>query len=287
MSNGTDAPLLRIRAQWGRNPWLSVAMLLPTMVVPILLLAAVAPSLLAPIAPNTVDFLAPFQPPGVAHWFGTDQLGRDVYSRVVHGTAQSLFIGVGATLIACTGGVVLGTVTALAPRPLDRILVRLLDTLLAFPEILLALLVIAVLGRGPFNTSLAVGLAGIAGYARLVRAEVLRVSRSGYVEQAVVIGEPFLAIIAKHIVPNTVRPLAVLATVGIGASVLAASALSFLGLGVVPPSPEWGALLADGRNVLDVAPWVSLLPATAVALSVISMTLLGRRLQAILIQKES
>ncbi|APO70451.1 dipeptide/oligopeptide ABC transporter permease protein (plasmid) [Rhizobium gallicum] len=285
MSNGRNFPLLRMRRQ-DRNPWLSPITLLPTTFVPLLLLAAAVPGLLAPIAPDAVDFLAPFQPPGAAHWFGTDQLGRDVFSRVVHGTAQSLFIGLGATLIACAGGVVLGTITALAPRPLDRVLVRLLDILLAFPEILLALLVIAVLGREPFNTSLAVGLAGIAGYARLVRAEVLRVSQSGYVEQAVVIGEPYLAIVAEHIVPNTIRPLAVLATVGIGTSLLAASALSFLGLGVVPPSPEWGALLADGRNVLDVAPWVSLLPATVVALSVISMTLLGRRLQAILLQKE-
>ncbi|HEX6244584.1 MAG TPA: ABC transporter permease, partial [Polyangiales bacterium] len=137
-------------------------------------------------------------------------------------------------------------------------------------------------GRGPTNALIAVGLSHIAGYARLVRSQVLKVKLSGYVEHAVALGEHPLTIILHHIVPNTTRALVVLATIGVGSAVLAASALSFLGLGVVPPAAEWGALLAGGRNYLQVAPWMSLLPATVVAVSVISITLLGRRLQTLL-----
>ncbi|MCL2892903.1 ABC transporter permease [Brenneria tiliae] len=264
-----------------RNPWLAPGTLLPALIVALLVLAVFFPTLFTRYTPNDMDFAAVLQPPGPHHWFGTDQLGRDVFARVVHGTSLSLTIGVGATLLACTGGILLGTAAALAPRALRQLLVRLLDILLAFPDLLLALLAIAVLGRGPENTLLAVGLAGIAGYARLVRSQVLQVKLSGYVEHAVALGESPLYIILRHIVPNTVRPLLILATIGIGQAVLAASALSFLGLGVTPPTAEWGALLSDGRNFLDSAPWVSLLPASMIALSVISITLLGRRLQSI------
>jgi peptide/nickel transport system permease protein len=161
-------------------------------------------------------------------------------------------------------------------------LVRLIDILLSFPELLLALLVVAVLGRGPPNTLLAVGLSHIAGYARLSRSQVLRVKLSGYVDHAVALGEHPWTIVVRHIVPNAIRPLTILATIGVGTSVLAASGLSFLGLGVAPPEAEWGALLAEGRDLLEVAPWMSLLPASVVAISVISITLLGRRLQLLL-----
>nr|WP_281411058.1 ABC transporter permease [Rhizobium lusitanum] len=222
------------------------------------------------------------QAPDATHWFGTDDLGRDLFSRVVYGTSQSLTIGIGATLIASIGGTILGTTAALAPRVIGRLLLRVIDILLAFPEMLLALLVIAVLGRGPVNTLLAVGLSSIAGYARLIRSQVLQVRLSGYVEHAVALGESPWTIIFRHIVPNAMRPLLILATIGVGSAVLSASALSFLGLGVVPPAAEWGALLANGRNFLDIAPWVSLLPASVVAVSVISITLLGRRLQTLL-----
>ncbi|MEE3662200.1 ABC transporter permease [Brenneria sp. g21c3] len=264
-----------------RNPWLAAGTLLPALIVALLVLAVFFPTLFTRYTPNDMDFAAVLQQPSTHHWFGTDQLGRDVFARVVHGTSLSLTIGVGATLLACTGGILLGTAAALAPRALRQLLVRLLDILLAFPDLLLALLAIAVLGRGPENTLLAVGLAGIAGYARLVRSQVLQVKLSGYVEHAVALGESPLYIILRHIVPNTVRPLLILATIGIGQAVLAASALSFLGLGVTPPTAEWGALLSDGRNFLDSAPWVSLLPASMIALSVIAITLLGRRLQSI------
>ena len=276
----------RVRNGGGRagHAWRAPGLVAPLAFVLLLVAAAAVPHWFTALAPDAVDTDAILLPPGLAHWFGTDQLGRDVFTRVVHGTSQSLGIGLGATLIGCAGGVLLGTAAGLAPPILQRLLVRLIDILLAFPEILLALLIIAVLGRGPTNTLLAVGLSSIAGYARLVRSQVLRVWQSGYVEHAVSLGEATPAIIARHVVPNAIRPLVVLATIGVGNAVLSASALSFIGLGVVPPAAEWGALLADGRNFLDTAPWISFLPATVVAASVIAITILGRRLQLLLSQ---
>lgn len=277
--------LLRVARRDGgryRNPWLAPGTSIPLLLVLLLVVAVFFPSLFTPYTPEQMDFSAILQPPDLRHWFGTDQLGRDVFTRVVYGTSLSLSIGVGATLIASAGGIVLGTLAGLAPMAVRQLLVRLLDIMLAFPDLLLALLAITVLGRGPENTLLAVGLAGIAGYARLVRAQVLQVRLSGYVQHAVALGEPPMVIILRHIVPNTLRPLLVLATVGIGYSILSASALSFLGLGVTPPTAEWGALLSEGRNFLDSAPWVSLLPASVVALSVIAITLLGRRVQTLI-----
>jgi peptide/nickel transport system permease protein len=265
-----------------RHPWRAPGLVLPLGFVLLLAAAMVAPRWFTAGQPDAVDVDALLQRPSHEHWFGTDDLGRDLFCRVIYGTSQSLAIGVGATAIGSLGGIALGTAAALAPSLLRKLLVRLIDVLLAFPDLLLALLVIAVLGRGPVNTLLAVGLAHIAGYARVVRSQVLQVRLSGYVEHAVALGEHPGAIIARHVVPNTTRPLVVLATIGVGSSVLSASALSFLGLGVVPPAAEWGALLANGRNYLEIAPWMSLLPATVVALSVISITLLGRRLSALL-----
>lgn len=258
------------------------ALLLPGLALAVLAAVAVAPELFATHPPDAVDTTALLLPPGPGHWFGTDQLGRDVFSRVVHGAAYSLPIGLGATALALGLGTLAGLAAALGPRGVDRVVVRLLDILLAFPELLLALLVIAVMGPGPLNTMVAVGSAGAAGYARLIRSQVLQVRLSGYVEAAVSLGERPAGIIVRHIVPNVVRPVLVLATVGVGTSLLAASSLSFLGLGVPPPIPEWGAMLADGRNFLAAAPWMSLFPALLVVAAVVAVTVAGRRLQRIL-----
>lgn len=282
MSLSEGAPRPRLDATGRRHPWLAPGLVLPFAFVLLLVAAMFAPDWFTSLAPDAIDPDVILQSPGPTHWFGTDELGRDLFCRVVYGTSESLTIGVGAMAIACLGGISLGTAASLAPRLVRAFLVRLIDILLAFPELLLALLVIAVLGRGPLNTLLAVGLSHIAGYARLVRSQVLQVKLSGYVEHAVTIGEKPSTIVISHIVPNTIRPLMILATIGVGTSVLTASALSFLGLGVVPPEAEWGALLASGRNFIEIAPWMSLLPATVVAVSVISITLLGRRLQALL-----
>ncbi|SJM64244.1 ABC transporter permease [Gulosibacter sp. 10] len=256
-----------------------IGTILAAAVVALVLFASFFPSLLTPFEPDRADLAAVFQPPSWEHWFGTDQLGRDVFTRVVYGSGVSLLIGIGATAIALVFGILLGVLAVYTPFGLHRVFERLVDLLLAFPEILLALIVIAVLGKGPTNTLLAVGLAGIAAYARLIRSQLLQARLSGYAEHARIIGEPPLRILLRHVIPNTIRPLVILGTIGIANSILAASSLSFLGLGVEPPAAEWGALLAEGRSNLQVAPWASILPATVVAGSVISLMVLGRYLQ--------
>ncbi|ORM63596.1 peptide ABC transporter permease [Pantoea rodasii] len=286
----SNPPLLLSRRQFRwrfTHPLLSLKTLFPAAVIVLLLLIVIAPQWFALQGPEEMDMEAVLQPPSWQHFFGTDALGRDVYSRVIYGSALSLSIGVGATLLGCAGGIVLGVLASLGPRSVQKVVVRVLDILLAFPELLLALLVIAVLGRGPVNTLLAVGLSSIAGYARLLRSQILQVKLSGYVQQAVIVGERPLTIVIRHIIPNTLRPLLILVTLGIGQSVLHASSLSFLGMGVIPPMAEWGAMLAEGRDYFDIAPWMSLLPATVVALSVIALTLFGRRLQVLLLQGKS
>ncbi|WP_080793183.1 ABC transporter permease [Corynebacterium pacaense] len=259
-----------------------VGTLLAGLIVIALVAAALVPSLFTSFDPREAALGSVFQPPSLSHPFGTDQLGRDVFSRVVHGARYSLLIGIGAALLSLAVGTLLGLLSVYLPRGLDRLAQRLIDILLAFPELLLALVIVAVLGRGPLNTLIAVGLSGIAGYARLVRSQVLAVRLSGYVEHARVVGESPGWIIYRHVLPNIIRPLAILATIGVGTSILSASSLSFLGLGVAPPTPEWGAILSEGRSYLSVAPWTSIFPATVVAVSVISITVLGRKLQAVI-----
>ncbi|WOF23044.1 ABC transporter permease [Microbacterium betulae] len=277
-----DALLKARRVRRGSVP---VGTLLAALVVVVVAVAAVAPQALTSYDPEKAALDSVFLAPSLAHPFGTDQLGRDVLARVIHGAQYSLLIGLGAAVLSLALGVVVGLLAVYLPFGLDRLVQRGIDILLAFPELLLALLVIAVLGRGPVNTLIAVGLSGLAGYARLVRSQVLAARLSGYAEQAKVLGERPLPVVLRHVLPNIARPLTVLATLGVGSAILAASSLSFLGLGVTPPTPEWGAILSEGRSQLGIAPWTSLLPATVVAVTVISITVLGRALQARLTQR--
>ncbi|MGW2199924.1 ABC transporter permease, partial [Streptosporangium sp. NPDC001682] len=217
--------------------------------------------------------------PSAEHWFGTDHLGRDVLSRVVHGAGHSLSIGAAAIGLAAGAGALLGVLAGLSPRYLDELLSRLFDVVATFPELLLALLVIAVTGPGTGNVILAIGIAQIPNYARVIRAQTFVVRRSGYVEQAVTFGLARPVLVARHVLPNVLGPLPVLATIGMGTAIIATSGLSFLGMGPQPPSPEWGSMLSEARNYLRVAWWTVLFPGLSVTLTVISLTLVGRRLQ--------
>ncbi|GAB7036546.1 MULTISPECIES: ABC transporter permease [Catenuloplanes] len=243
-------------------------------------IAVAAPGALGagdPLAANPLDALLP---PSAAHWFGTDQLGRDVFDRVVHGARASLAIGVAATAVAVGAGVLLGLLAGLAHRWADEALARSFDALSAFPLLLLALLFIALAGTGTLSLTIAIGIATLPHYARVVRAQTLRVRRAGYVSQAVAFGRSRAGIVVRHVLPNVLGPIPVVAVIGLGEAVLAAAGLSFLGMGPQPPSPEWGAMLAEGRNYLSVAWWSGILPGVAVTLTVISLTVTGRRLQA-------
>ncbi|GIG88440.1 ABC transporter permease [Plantactinospora endophytica] len=245
----------------------------------VVLLAVLWPAALTDVDPLAADPFAVLRPPDGAHWFGTDHLGRDVFARVVYGARHSLAIGLAATGLAVTAGVLLGLLAGLAHRIADEALSRTFDALSAFPMLLLALLFVAVAGPGTASLIVAIGIATLPHYARVARAQTLLVRRAGYVRQAVAFGSSRFRLVLRHVLPNVVGPVPVLAVIGLGEAILVASGLSFLGMGPQPPSPEWGAMLSEARNYLRVAWWGAILPGVAVTLTVVSLTVLGRHLQ--------
>lgn len=241
---------------------------------------AVAPQLFATQDPLQTDVRAALLPPSGEHWFGTDQSGRDVYSRVVYGAGRSVGIGLLATALAFAVGLIAGSLSGVAPRAVDALAMRATDILLAFPEFLVALVVVAVLGPGPVNVAVAVTIAAVPVYVRLARAQTRTLRLAEHVEAARILGVPAPRAFARHVLPGVVGALSVLATIGIGSSILAAAGLSFLGLGPAEPTPEWGLMLSGGRNVLGQAWWISVFPGAAITLTVIAATVLGRTLRA-------
>ncbi|MFI7533173.1 ABC transporter permease [Streptosporangium sp. NPDC049376] len=245
----------------------------------LIVLAAVAPGLLTDGAPHESDALMALRPPGEGHPFGTDAIGRDVFTRIVYGARQSLLAGVGATVLAVGAGTLLGLLAALGGRVADEIIMRLTDVTLSLPTLLLALLVLTITGPGTLNSIYAIALYTMPSYARLVRVQTMVIRRSGHVEAATSLGLTRSRIVLRHILPNAFAPLLVLATIEVGTALVAASSLSFLGLGARPPAPEWGAMLAGGRDYFSVAWWVAVFPGAAVTLTVLSITVVGRALQ--------
>jgi peptide/nickel transport system permease protein len=218
-------------------------------------------------------------PPSVSHPFGTDLFGRDVLSRVLHGARISLSVGILAAASAALPGLLLGLVGGYYGGWIDQMLMRLTDLALAFPSLILALGIVAILSPGLANVTIAVGLAGIPAYVRLVRGSVLSVREKLYVEAAQAVGCPHRRIILRHILPNISGPVLVLATMDVAWAILRATSLSFLGLGAQPPTPEWGAMIDDGREFLRRAPWVSLAPSAVMMLAVLSLNLVGDALR--------
>jgi len=243
-------------------------------------LVGLFPGLFTDTSPIATDPVSALRGPDAEHWFGTDQLGRDMFARVLYGARPSLLLGLGATTFALVGGTLWGLASALGGRVADQALMRLADVLLALPELLLALFVVTLMGRGAVNVMIAVAFATMPAYARLVRAEALVVRRSGYVEAATGLGLRRPVLIARHVLPNAIGPLLVLGTVGFGTSLIYASGLSFLGLGAQPPSPEWGAMLSEGRNFLETAWWIGVFPGVAITCAVIAVNVAGRDARA-------
>ena len=277
MTIATVRPLAgRLSLSLRRRPRPALAAATAFLVV--LLIVALWPALFAgdPLAADPFQVL---QAPSAQHWFGTDQLGRDVFDRVVFGARHSLSIGAAATVIAVTAGILLGVLAGLAHRYADEALSRGFDALSAFPLLLLALLFIAVAGPGTVSLVVAIGIATLPHYARVVRAQTFVVRQAGYVTQAVAFGDSKARLVVRHVLPNVLGPIPVLAMIGLGEAVLAAAGLSFLGMGPQPPSPEWGAMLSEGRGYLRIAWWASILPGLVVTLTVISLTVTGRHLQ--------
>jgi len=238
-------------------------------------LMAVLASQISPYDPDEVDILYQLQGPSREHILGTDLYGRDILSRIFWGGRVTLVVGLISVGIAATFGIVLGLISGYYGGVADAAIMRFIDILLSFPRILLALTIVGMLGPGLLNVMLAVGIASITGYARLVRGTVLSAKEQTYVEAAKVVGCQDIKILFRHLLPNVIGPVIVLATLDVASAILAASSLSFLGLGVQPPTAEWGYMLNEGRNYLRSAPWITFFPGIAIMISVLSINMLG------------
>ncbi|GAA3603267.1 ABC transporter permease [Agrococcus terreus] len=238
---------------------------------------ALAPTAFAPLDPvHDLDAAAPLAPPSAAHWFGTDVLGRDVFSRVVHGARVSLLAGLVAVAISLTIGTALGIVAAYAGRWTDTAISRSVDVLVAIPGLLLSMALVSILGFGVDRVAIAVGLAGIPGFVRIARAETIRILSLPYFDAARTSGTRPLRILASHVLPNATGPVVVLAGLELGGAILAVAGLSFLGFGAVPPLPEWGSMVNEGRLHIATAWWLTFFPGAVVAATVLALNRLSR-----------
>lgn len=244
--------------------------------------SAIFAPLIAPFDPDQVDPPSRLKPPSLQHLFGTDALGRDLFSRVIFGAQLTLQIGVIALAIAAFFGILIGLVTGFYGGWIDGLLMRFIDLLLAFPGILLALMIVSTLGPNLTNAMIAVGISSIPGFARLVRGSVMTIRELEYVTAARAIGVRSRRILLKAILPNAMAPIIVLATLLFPDAVLVAASLSFIGLGAQPPSPEWGALLVDGRLYIQSASWLITFPGLAIFITIMGSNLLGNALRDVL-----
>lgn len=260
---------------WRRMRY-SITARIGIVIVGIIVIAAILAPVVDPYDPKLdADLENARQPPSWEHIFGTDRLGRDIFRRIVHGASLSLSVGVVAVFTSGTIGTMLGLVSGYWGRWVDMVIMRIMDILMAFPAMLLAIAIVAVRGTGIFNTVIAISVVGVPGYARLVRSMVLSIREREYITAARMVGVRNLRIILRHILPNSLAPIIVSATMGIGGAILTAAALGFLGLGAQPPTPEWGAMISDGVPFLRQAPHLVFFPGMAIMLSVLGFNLLG------------
>lgn len=230
--------------------------------------------------PDAADPLNALHGPSGNHLFGTDELGRDVFARVVHGAGASVGLGLGATALACVVGLAWGLAAGLGGRFADEALMRLADIVMSIPSTLMALLVVAVLGTSERNVTIAIAVALAPGFARVVRVQTKVVAQAGYVQAATVLGVRRRTTVARHVVPNVLPPIFVLATSSVGTAMIAGASLSFLGLGSQSSAPEWGAMLSQARDYLARSWSVAVFPGLAITLTVISIGVVGRELQS-------
>ena len=259
-----------------RNRLAAAGMVLVT----VFLIFAIFAPWIAPQDPRTIDLPSRLEKPSAAHWFGTDELGRDILSRVVYGARISMLVGASVVAGSLLLGLIIGSVAGYYGGFADRFFsIILMNAFLSFPGILLAIAFVAFLGPGIFNLILALCIGGWVGYARLVRAQVLAVKEKEFVEAARALGASDWRIVTRHILPNIIQPVIVQAAIGMAGAVLAEATMSFLGLGIPPPTASWGSMLNDGRAHLFDAPHLVLFPAAAVMLAVLSFNFIGDALR--------
>ncbi|MBM7716147.1 glutathione transport system permease protein [Bacillus thermophilus] len=261
-------------AFWRKFKKQRLAMIAGGFIVLLFVIALIGP-VIAPYSSTEPDYENILSSPSFKHLAGTDAFGRDIFSRIIEGTRISLFVGLSSVFVGAVIGTVLGLVSGFYGGWIDSIIMRFCDVLFAFPGILLAIGIIAILGPGLENVIIAVAIFGIPTFARIVRSSTLSIKETVYVESARSIGAPARRIIWKHIFPGTVSSIIVYFTMRIGTSILTAASLSFLGLGAQPPSPEWGAMLSSGRDFLNTAPHVTFFPGFAIFITVLAFNLLG------------
>jgi peptide/nickel transport system permease protein len=265
------------RAQIAKN----LTFYIPAIILALLVLTAIFAPLLAPHDPTELNILATYKPPffleggSTENLLGTDRLGRDVLSRLIYGSRISLSVSLIVIGICASLGTGLGILAGYVGGRLEAVLMRIVDVCMAFPGLLLAMLLVVSLGPGYWTVVLSLSVLGWAPYARLIRGETLKVRAMDFVAQARVNGATSSRIMLRHIFPNVVNPLIVIMTLGVGMIILAEAALSFLGIGIPPPNPTWGSMVSDGRSYLDVAWWVSAFPGIAIGLVVLSGNFLG------------
>ena len=244
-------------------------------IVAVLVVVAIFAPYISPFGPDQMGAGRRLTPPNGTYWFGTDEFGRDIFSRVVFGARLTIQVGVIAVGISLTVGLLVGLVGGYAGGWLERILMRGVDVLFSFTETLIALAAVAVLGPSLTNAMIAVGIAAVPFYARVTYSVSLVEKNKPYFEAAVAAGAGHMRLLFRHLLPNIVPPLIVVATLGVSTAVLAAAGLSFLGLGAQPPSPEWGAMLSAGRDYFNRAPWIMIYPGVAIMVTVLGFNLLG------------
>jgi peptide/nickel transport system permease protein/oligopeptide transport system permease protein len=266
-----------------KSPWLEFwkqlrrnhAAMVGLVILVVLLVVAIAAPLIAPYNYTESNLPMSLKPPSFSHWLGTDELGRDILSRIIFGARISLRVGLEAVILSLFVGILLGALAGYYGGLVDNIIMRLMDIMLAFPPLLLAMAFMMALGRGLDNAIIAIGIVSIPEYARIVRGSVLSVRENDYVQAARAIGDHDLQVIAYHILPNVTAPIIVRATLGISSAILEAAFLGFLGLGVQPPEAEWGAMLGSGRSAIFSAPHIVTFPGIAITITVLAFNLLG------------
>lgn len=279
MSHALDLSAPNQAASWRRRFLQPLMRQRSAVVGLVIILAYVLAALFAPWLathdPTAQDLGAALQGPSAAHWLGTDSFGQDLYSRLLYGAQLALIIGFASVALGLVVGVAIGLAAGLIGGRTEWVLMRIVDGLLAFPELILAMAFMAVLGLGTENLVYALALSFVGPFARMTRGDVLQVKSQPYIEAARLMGVPTLAIIWRHVLPNVVSPILVQAGMRVSIAILLESGLSFLGIGVVPPTPDWGLMIAEGRGFITIAPWISGIPGVALAILLVALNLLG------------
>ncbi len=269
-----EKPESRLRAMWDTFKKNKTAIFGLCVIIFLVIIAIIGPYI-TPYDPNEQVLSEAKQLPSAAHWFGTDNLGRDIFSRIIVGTRVSLLVGIAAVALSLTAGTILGALSGYFGGKTDTIIMRIMDIMLSIPSILLAITLMAALGKGIGKAIIAIGVVSIPEYARIVRSSILAVKENDYVAAARVVGSSDARIIFSHILPNVISSIVVRATLGISGAILDTAALGFLGLGVQPPTAEWGDMLGRVRSMVLVYPHMLIFPGLAITLAVLAFNLFG------------